>query len=445
MTQPSKLFKRALGAAAVAGLFAASLSDPAIAYESDPHWRVWESTTYRAFVQRVTNQFFEINQHMADVRGYLTNGDGETGKGVIGAITKTADADRKFQEENMANEHARMQVLAMNQAMAIRVAGAISNPRDCYELPKRVGARMGGGGAGSNVPKGRTEAKVAATNAGNQPSPVAHAAAVYGNHKANGFCSNEDANYAGVTTGDASRNAFGCEAAGPMPDGDARAQGLFVPAHDYTAAASAKKVSVTFDNGAAASGGSTQRNAADESIANIVSRFSPPALPKNVEQTPAGRILLTKQKIFNARLSTSINALSTIAAMRDASANPMSAQTLARVWGADVDAVYSRVFPGVQKPEKPSEIEVLRYEVMRRYADYGDSSWAVEGSKVSDPAKRQLMQMETEAVQLNLLYQIHSRLGENNAIQAAILAQLVNPISKEELERSARGAIQSKQ
>lgn len=444
MTKPSKMFKRALGAAAVAGLFAASISDPAIAYESDPHWRVWESTTYRQFVTRVTNQFFEINQHMSDVRGYLTNGDGETGRGVIGAITKTSDADRKFQEENTANEHSRMQVLAMNQAMAIRVAGAISNPRDCYEMPKRIGARMGGGGAGSNVPKGRTEARVAATGAGTQPSEVAHAAAIYGNHKNNGFCSSEDTRYAGVTTGDASRNAFGCDAAGPMPDGDARAQGLFVPAHDYTNAAEARKVSVTFDNGQAVNGARTQRNAADETIANIVNRFSPPALPKHVEQTPAGRILLTKQKVFNARLSTAVGALSTIAAMRDAAANPMSSQTLARVWGADVDGVYSRVFPGVQKPEKPSELEVLRYEVMRRYADYGDGSWAVEGSKQSDQTKRQLMQMETEAVQLNLLYQIHSRLGENNAIQSAILAQMVNPISKDELEKSARAALQAK-
>lgn len=438
------VFKRALSALAVTGALA-SMSAPAQAFtEVDPHWRAWEASTYTQFVMKVNNQFYNINQYLADIHAYLTNGDGDTGRGVIGTITKTMDAQRKFSEEDTANEHARMQVLSMNQAMATRVAASISNPRDCYELPKGMGARMGGGGGATAASKGRIETNLAKEGAGTKTSEVAHAAAVYGNHSANGHCTAEDAKYAGVNGGSADRQAFGCTAPGKMPDGDARAQSLFVPAHDYTKADAPERLSLTFDNGQKVNGPS-QAMSADETIANIVARFSPPALPKGVEQTPQGRVLLTKQKVFNARLSPAVNALSTIAAGRDGVNNPMSDTMRKSVWGDEVAGVYGRVFPGLKVPVKPSEMEVLRYEVMRRYADYGGGSWNEKMVSNSDPAARSKMQLENQAVQLNLLYQIHSRMEENNAVQAAILSHLVNPITKSDLELAAQGALNSKQ
>lgn len=434
--------KRVAASLAVAAACAVT-SAPAFAYEGDPWFRQWQTSVFAQFQMNVQNQFYAINEFMNAIRIYLTTGEGDTGTGLIGTIQKTQDANRFYGQEEAATNHARNQVLAMNQAMANRVASSIPDPRDCDELPQRVGARAGGGGGGSMVSKGRTEAKAAANAAGTLPSPTAHAAAVYGNHQAGGYCAAEDINYSGAAGGSA-RNAFNCTTPGAMPDGDARAQSVFVPAHDYVNASAATRMSLTYDGGQTPTSGPSQAAAADDSINNIVSRFSPAAMPKNIEQSPQGRIVLAKQKVFNARLSPAINALAGISSRRNASANAMSTEALAAVWdNSTVQGVYDRVFSGAQHPKKPSEMEVIRYEVMRRYADYGVNSWITQVTNEADPAKRSLAQIQNQAVELNLLYQIHGRLEENNALQSAILAQLMNPVTKADIELNSQAASQN--
>lgn len=431
--------KRIASSLAVASAFAmVAFPAPAFAYEGDPWFRQWETTTFAQFQLKVEGQFYAINEYMNAIRLYLTSGVGDTGTGLIATIQKTQDANRLYSQESDALQQSRNQVLAMNQAMANRVAAGIPDPRDCDELPRMVGARAGGGGGSSAIAKGRSEARLAAGSAGALPTATAHAAIVYANHEAGGYCAAEDINYSGVSGKAATRNAFNCTTVGAMPDGDARAQGLFVPAHDYASAPAAERMSLTFDNGTAPASGPSQAAAADDTAGNIVARFAPPALNKGAEQTPDGRVFLAKTKVFNARLSPAINALTSISSRRNAAANPLSADALALWNDGNVQGVYDRIFSGAKHPQKPSEIEVLRYEVMRRYADYGANSWAQKVTNESDPAKRSLAQLQSQAVEMNLLYQIHGRLEENNAIQAAILSQLMNPITKTELELNAQ-------
>jgi hypothetical protein len=215
-----------------------------------------------------------------------------------------------------------------------------------------------------------------------------------------------------------------------MPDADARVQSLFVPAHNFMNTSEAKVQNLTFNT--------EQTQAAVDASKNIVSSFAPIALSADMEKTPSGKAYLSLVKALNARLSPAIHALASIASARE----PLAALPayLQDSWAIASSGVMSRIFPGMNPVTNPSDAEVMRFEVMRRYADFGTDSWHNKLIQDNDESNLWLEYNTTQAVNAYIEYELHQRYEESNALNAAILAQRVNPIT-EEMVRSAATSV----
>ena len=419
----SSIKKAALASAIALGML--SMSAPAQAAESDPWFRSWQRpfvTQYNAFVTRVDNQFFAINTYLAEIYAYMNSGEGDMGTGIIGTMVKLS---KMQQEANTAaiTEGAQMnRVTAADAIGAQRSAGALPSRRACSEVAQVMGARAsGGGGGGSRAVKGSFERVIMNNTAGTSPTALAQAAETYNTHAQPKYCSPNDVKFSDGKT----HKAFGCAAASTtMPAGDLRVQSIFVPAHDFTNPEKASAANLTFTP--------DQAQAAVDASKNIISAFSPLALSADMEGTDAGKRYLAKVNAFNARISPAIHAISQIASMRMSEANLPDA--LAENWKSIATPVYSRIFKGMEVPAKPSEAEIMRFEVMRRYADSGPESW--HQKQITDDDLPRLTREMTDAIVLNTYvnWQAMNRLEENNALQTSILAQMVNPVSKTEME-----------
>ena len=356
---------------------------------------------------------------------YMISGVGDVGTGIVGTISGNARAKMSHDEIQGANQAAYTAALERSRDAEMIAANTlnkeIGDPRSCQEDQILASHGVRGANVDAAVVSSRAAAasnkKAAEHLAGTQPSDAAHAGVIINEQK-------EFASPADVKAGRA--QALGSKG---MPDANVRVQSLFTPAHDYTDPAAAAKQSVTFND--------DQVAAAQLAIDNIAARFSPPALPQGVEATPAGLLYIAKTKIFNARLSPAIMGLSGISSRRA----PADLGNNAAQW-ATASSEYAALFPGVSKPDRPSELELLRLEVMRRYAG---SQWIADLKKSGSPAQVAVEQAVTDSVKLKVLYEIHTRLEENSAIQSAILAQLVNPVSRVEMEGAAQSAYRNKQ
>lgn len=424
MKNVGKSLKKAALASAVA-LGMLSMSAPAQAYESDPWFRSWQQpfvAQYNAFVTRVDNQFFAINTYLAEIYAYMNSGEGDTGTGIIGTMVKISKMQQQATEEAIAGGAQMNRVTTADALGAQRSAAALPSERACKEVGQVMGARAsGGGGGGSRAVKGNFERVIMSNTAGMAPNPIAQAADTYNTHAKN-YCGPNDVKFSDGKP----HKAFGCTAASTtMPSADVRVQSLFVPAHDFTNPDKAAAANLTFT--------AEQAQAAADASKNIISAFSPLALSPDMEGTEAGKMYLAKVNAFNARISPAIHALSQITSMRMGEANLPDA--LAANWKKIADPVYSRIFKGMEAPTKPSESEVMRFEVLRRYADSGPESW--HQKQIIDDDLPRLTREMTDAVVLNTYvnWQAMNRLEENNALQSAILAQMTNPVSKIEMER----------
>lgn len=356
---------------------------------------------------------------------YLISGIGDVGTGVVGTISGNARAKMSHDETQEGNQAAHYAAVDRTRDAemipAKRVINNSPDPSHCSE--EAINMASGAAGANSDAALAtaaqiaKSNAKTAQNQAGTQPSDTAHAAKVLEEMK----------KYASDI--DAKEGRFASAGSAGMPDGNIRTQSLFTPAHDYTKPDESAKQNLTFTK--------EQQEAADAVINNMVTRFTPPALPQAVEATPTGKVYIAKTKIFNARLSPAVMALSGIAARRAES--PLSGNTQQGWQTASKE--YSAIFPGVNKPSAPSEMETLRMEVMRRYAG---SDWLTDLKKNSNPARVAQEQAATDAVKLKVLYEIHNRMEENSAVQAAILSQLVNPVSRSEIDNIAQSAFRNK-
>ncbi len=395
---------------------------------------------------------------------YLTtgavNGGTDGGKGIHGFLETIAGQqrqDRTLAEEQMANQVQHEQRIAVEAAMAQKIINNLPDPRDCMDAPARMAGRaVGGGGASVRAIKGKIETKIMAESA--KRSDLEHVATVYTQHKEGGYCSPVDR----IGPDGKPREAFGCTASdiGKMPDGNARVQSLFTPAHDFTDPDAAAATSLTYNNGKVDANGKPvpieakfdQYQAATDTIANLASRFQPPVLDPRVEKIPQGRIYLTRLKTYQARVSAAVNVLTNIAAQRTPGTGTLSADQTKTIWQgmenrdlgvSKTEDTYARLFPGVTFPEIPSEAELMRFEVMRRYADR-DPEFSWDAGLMRKKENAQLEIARTLALTNFLLYQIHNRVEEGNSVAAVSLLQDINPIVKADLERATFRAASAK-
>lgn len=413
-------------------------------------WQVPFIAQYAAFVTEVDNQFFAINTYLAELYEYLGKGEGGNSKGLIGTIEKVAQAQRPYEEALGDKQSAWARRNLIDGINAQAILNKMPDPRACSELgPSTAGRGAAGGGSGGRAGAASSNSTVAAAAPGTKVSDAEHALDVNGNHgkTGNGFCSKQDARYEGDAKKafGSQRGAYGCTEQGDMPNGDARIQSVFIPAHDYEKVAAgnmseiAKASSLTYNP--------RQALAADLAIKNMTSSFSTPALPPSAESTPGGKLLIARQKILEDRISPAVLALSTIrGTLTPADINGSVNAAFLSNWKDTAGAIYARIFPpGTAVPDSPSIGEITRFEVFRRFFDVGDGdgSWVNKLNK-EDAVGVARIQAETEAVQLYVSYEILNRIEQNNALQAAILAQLINPVSKQEITAAAQALYRSK-
>lgn len=411
---------------------------------------------YAEFVAEVDDQFFAINEYLAEIYQYMSTDTGNSqGMGIIGAINgnmnKIWSEARPYMESTGEEGASWNRRTALDAIPGQAIMNRMPDPRNCSELPARMAGRGArGGGGGSSAGRGKVESMAAAAATGTRLSDAEHASGIYSAHgdAAASLCTIQDVNYSGgaaVAFG-TKRNSYGCTAPGTMPDGDARAQSILVPAHDYEKVAQgdpseiAKAASLTYSP--------AQAKVSGMAATNLTQSFSAPVLSPDIESSPAGKLLLAKEKILQARISPAIAALASLAGSRTPAAlGAASAKALTDNWKATAGPVYTRVFAaGTQVPDVPSTAELTRYEVYRRMFDIGGGadSWVGKLMESNDPAQVGQIQAETQAVQLYVEYEILGRLEENNAMQAAILSQLVNPVTKQEVAAATSQVFKSK-
>lgn len=403
------------------------------------------STIYNYMIDASKTIYGELHA----IYNYLAYGIAEdatkASKGLIGTIIKEHELDRKYLEEQLALNHSRDQTLAMKQAYATNVAGKIQDYRVCDDLVRDLQAQTSGGGGavgrggGGSVAKSEIEASVAKSQAGNEMTQVGHTERIASTHKAS-YCSEDDLKYKDGTA----RNAFGCTAISSknMPDADARAQSIFAPAINFKDKNAILKQNLTYN--------ADQKQAAADAITNIVAAFSPPAMPKTFEQTEQGKAFLAKTKTFNARISSAVHALSSMADRRVAMNQNVSGGggTVVGSWDfGDPNWIetYKRVFGSqITVPSKLSEADSLRFEVYRRYYDNptASGSWYKEKVASGDDSEKFREMLRIGSAQMLLMYNIHQRMEENNMIQAAILSHMINPVTKDELQQASKAAYQ---
>lgn len=396
-------------------------------------FNAWNTNIYTVFVTTVNNQFYAINTYLSQIYEYMRvgSGDPDNGTGLIGTMKVIWEETQAFNEANGKMNAQMNRVTSVDAAVANRVAASMPDSRACSEIPRVMGARMaGGGGGGSRAARGGLERIVANSGAGTAPSSLNQAGDVFSTH-ATKYCSTPDIQF---TNGQA-HTAFGCTAVSTMPDGDARVQSLFVPAHNYEQTAPSIAANLTFST-------ADEKQAAKDSSKNIISAFSPPGLTREMEATPEGKQYLTRVKVFNTRISPAIHALAQIASYRFPDANIPS--FLSDGWKAIATPVYGRIFPGMSVPDLPSAAEVVRFEVLRRFADFGAESWHQKIIQDNDQANLLRELNTTASVNLYVNWELHNRMEENNALQASILSQLVNPTSKQELDSALRSVYTAK-
>lgn len=246
----------------------------------------------------------------------------------------------------------------------------------------------------------------------------------------------------------------GCSSEGQYPDKDKSASTLVAPPVSKEDAAANKVANESYD--------AKQMQVAEAAKRNLTVNVPVEQLnDKNLENTTEGRDFLSAFASFTARSTAGSNAIDSILAIRKASnvsvnsrganigSGLNSTQGAATAWNdATVKAKYATLFPNATFPEKPSEWEMLRYEIYSRYADTtGNDAWQVKiSTATTEESLREIARMM--AIQLRMSMIQIQRQEEGNVIGAAQINQSLDPVSKSSLKTlrgNAEKAAQSSQ
>lgn len=254
-------------------------------------------------------------------------------------------------------------------------------------------------------------------------------------------CSEEDVKY----------KRGGCSTIGQYPDKDKSAGSLTNPPLSRSDAQNKKVSNQSYSN--------EQLEIAETVKRNLIGNL--PVEPINdpeLENTQEGREFLSAFASFTSRSTAGTNAIDSILAMKkagDVTVNSRGANigsSLGSTQGANLawtdDSVkqkYKTLFPGAEFPPKPSEWEMLRYEIYSRYADTtGSKAWQVAISSADEKESlREIARMQ--AIQLRLTMLQIERQEDANIIAAAQMGAELQPVSKSTLVTLRANAINAAQ
>lgn len=430
-----KKIKKTILAISVASFCA--LSSPVNAgMESDPHFRSWQAAEFNPWMMQISNT---LNQ----IYAYLISGSGDTGTGIVGTMNKIWSQQRPYMEAVGSISDTTNKSLAKEAPAAHVIAQRMPDPRSCSDLVRNAGPRSGGGGGGAKISRAKTELALSNNGAGTKISDNAYSTEIYSAVKDLKSCSKKDVGYLDASGNQVkNRGAFGCTASGDYPGADSTVASILKPAYnrekisDGDQEALIKSYSLTLNK--------DQKALAERAGVNLVSAYQPPALPKDVENSPVGRAFLAKVKAYETRVSPGMVAVAqhTEAISESSESGPQTKITQA--WIDSAKDVYARIFKGYTPPANPSADEVARFEVFRRYSDFGSGSWDEELSQDQDSGRILQMMARSQAVELKLLHGLYEEAKLTNQLNTAILAQLTNPITTAELKVAAEKAMKKK-
>lgn len=254
-------------------------------------------------------------------------------------------------------------------------------------------------------------------------------------------CSGEDVKY----------NRGGCSAIGQYPDRDKSASSLTTPPLSVSDAQGNKVSNQSYNV--------KQMKVADAAKHNLIGNLPLQQLnDRNLEDTKEGREYLSAFSSFVARSTAGTNAVDSILSIKksgDVSVNSRgvnigsglgSTVGAVQAWtDASVKTKYETLFPGAEFPPKPSEWEMLRYEIYSRYADTtGADAWQVKISS-TDEKETAHEQARMQAIDLRLQMLQIERTEDTNILLAALLGQQLQPVDKVMLNNLKINATKSTQ
>ncbi|ECC5184996.1 hypothetical protein CS238_05320 [Salmonella enterica] len=246
-------------------------------------------------------------------------------------------------------------------------------------------------------------------------------------------------------------NRGGCSSIGQYPDRDKSASSLTSPPLSKSDANANKVPNQSYDV--------NQMKVANAAKRNLIGNLPvEPLNNKGLEDTSEGREYLSAFSTFVSRATAGTNAIDSILAMKksgDVSVNSRGSNIGSNLgstvgaslaWNdASVKAKYATLFPGTTFPKKPSEWEMLRYEIYSRYADTtGPDAWQV---KISSADERETAheQARMQALDLRLQMLQIERTEDTNILLAALLEQQLQPVDKQMLNNLKANATKSTQ
>lgn len=202
-----------------------------------------------------------------------------------------------------------------------------------------------------------------------------------------------------------------------------------------------------------------QMKVADAAKRNLIGNLPLQQLnDRSLEDTKEGREYLSAFSSFVARSTAGTNAVDSILAIKksgDVSVNSRGVNIgsglgatagASQAWtDASVKTKYATLFPGAEFPSKPSEWEMLRYEIYSRYADTtGADAWQVKISS-TDEKETAHEQARMQAIDLRLQMLLIERTEDTNILLAALLGQQLQPVDKVMLNNLKINATKSTQ
>lgn len=162
------------------------------------------------------------------------------------------------------------------------------------------------------------------------------------------------------------------------------------------------------------------------SINNIISGAPPITLGKNAQNTPAGRAYIGMVDRYNTRLTTGIDMLTYMAGLRAEAQNLTSAQSAG--W-KNFSAYIPQLYKGRTAPQNPSVYEYMNTQVY--YTDLSDYKKMVESLGNQELLTKHLI--ERVNINTQVQWMNYTLMEKMAAVQAAALAQGVEPISRDTL------------
>ena len=178
-----------------------------------------------------------------------------------------------------------------------------------------------------------------------------------------------------------------------------------------------------------------QPSAASLFMVNMQGPDVPQMYDQQAIDTPAGKAYATYWDAFSARMSTVVSTLASIASVRtaplDANGEPLPVDE-GDAWHANRQR-WEGLFPGGSFPDNPSEWERIKYDIYRRVSDTSIDGWAF-----SLPAPERELD-ELKALQMEIDFIKIQRQEENNKLRAAYLAQVLNPVDRQDMKNMSLG------